>query len=164
MFLEFFNSVPNFSGAIQQSSEAALQIRSGQRSITAKNPPVTAHIDHLMITVTVCFSKKYFFINITCTSYKLFSTILNLFSWNLNTFTKHKEQVCFLFICLFFTHIKTLFFAIFTGKRQCEVFRNIYFEEHLRTTTSQMTLRRDCLKLCFWIAFKTISVTFKPKL
>ena len=25
-------------------------------------------------------------------------------SWNLNTFSKQKEQVCFLFICSFFTH------------------------------------------------------------
>ena len=30
-------------------------------------------------------------------------TILNLFSWNLNTFTKLTEQVCFLFICSFLT-------------------------------------------------------------
>ena len=43
------------------------------------------------------------FINIVFISYKFFWTILNLFSWNLNTFTKHKEQVCFLFICSFFT-------------------------------------------------------------
>ena len=35
-----------------------------------------------------------------------------MFSWNLNTFTKHKEQ-SFLFICLFFTHyIKTVFLKI----------------------------------------------------
>ena len=27
---------------------------------------------------------------------------LDLFSWNLDTFTKHKEQICFLFICSFF--------------------------------------------------------------
>ena len=102
----------------EQNRKAALQIRSGQRSVTAKNPLVTAHIDHLMIIVTVCFSKKYFFMNITCTSYKLFSTILNLFSWNLNTFTKHKEQACFLFICLFFTHIKTLLLKILQYSRE----------------------------------------------
>ena len=35
--------------------------------------------------------------------YKFFWAILNMFSWNLNTFTKITEQVCFLFICSFFT-------------------------------------------------------------
>ena len=34
---------------------------------------------------------------------KFLWTILNLFSWNLNTFTKLTEQVCFLFVCSFFT-------------------------------------------------------------
>ena len=38
--------------------------------------------------------------------------MLNLFSWNLNTFTKHEEHVCFLFVCLFFIHVKTLFLKI----------------------------------------------------
>ena len=43
-----------------------------------------------------------FFINIIFYSQKFLWTILNLFSWNLKTFTKHKEQVCFLFVCFFF--------------------------------------------------------------
>ena len=46
-------------------------------------------------------------------------------------------------------------FAIFTRKNLCE---NTYFEEHLRMAASKLTLRSECLKLCFWIAFKIISV------
>ena len=39
----------------------------------------------------------------------------------------------------------------------CEIFKNTYFEEHLRTAASELTLRSDCLDLCFWtVAFKTI--------
>ena len=71
-------------------SSAALQVRVGQRSITANLWPLTTHIYHIMIIVTIGFSKKSFL------------TILNLFSCDLNTFTKHTEQVCFLFICSFF--------------------------------------------------------------
>ena len=38
-----------------------------------------------------------------------------------------------------------------------EVFKNIYFEEHLHMGGSELTLRRDCLDLCFWtFALKTI--------
>ena len=33
------------------------------------------------------------------------------------------------------------------GKHQGEIFRNTYFEGHLHTATSQMTLQSDCLKL-----------------
>ena len=67
-------------------------------------------------------------------------------------------------------------FALFTGKHPCwsffstllkrdsntvcyccEIFKNTYFEEHLRTTASELTLENECLKLCFWtVAFKTI--------
>ena len=36
-------------------------------------------------------------------SYKFFWNLFSLFSWNLNMCTKHKEQVCFLFICSLFT-------------------------------------------------------------
>ena len=43
---------------------SALQIRTGQLSITANPQPLTAHIYHLMIMVTGGFSKKSFFINI----------------------------------------------------------------------------------------------------
>ena len=39
---------------------AALQIRAGQRSITASLWPLTAHIYHVMIIVTGGFSKKSF--------------------------------------------------------------------------------------------------------
>ena len=51
----------------------------------------TAHIYHVMIIMTGGFSKKSFFINVIFISYKLFWTILNLFSWNLNTFTNNKS-------------------------------------------------------------------------
>ena len=44
-----------------------------------------------------------------------------------------------------------------TGKHLHEIFKNTYFEEHLRTDASELTLRSDCPELCFWIAFKTIS-------
>ena len=43
------------------------------------------------------------------------------------------------------------------GKHQGEIFKNTYFEEHLHTAASELTLRSDCLELCFWIAFKTTS-------
>ena len=33
---------------------------------------------------------------------------------------------------------------------------NTYFDEHLCTAASELTLQSDCLELCFWIAFKTI--------
>ena len=41
--------------------------------------------------------------------------------------------------------IKILFlnFAIFTGKYMCEIIKNNYFEEHLRTATSELTLWSD---------------------
>ena len=54
-------------------------------------------------------------------------------------------------------------FAIFTGKHQCEIFKNTYFEKHLHTVASELTLKSDCLKLCFWITFKTISTQEKYK-
>ena len=41
--------------------------------------------------------------------------------------------------------IKTLFlkfFAIFTRKRHCEILKNTYFEEHLRTAASELTFWR----------------------
>ena len=31
-------------------------------------------------------------------------------------------------------------FAILTGKHLCEIFKNTYFEEHLRTAASELTL------------------------
>ena len=49
-----------------------------------------------------------------------------------------------------------------------EIFKNIYFKEHLCTAASELTLQSDCLELCFWIAFKSnitkIPVTFTPEL
>ena len=39
----------------------------------------------------------------------------------------------------------------------CEISKNIYFEEHLRTAASEVTLGSDCLGFSFWtVAFKTI--------
>ena len=47
-------------------------------------------------------------------------------------------------------------FAIFTGKHHCEIFKNTYLEEYLHMAASELTSQSDCLKLCFWIAFKMI--------
>ena len=64
-------------------------------------------------------------------------------------------------------------FEIFMGKHLCEIFKNTYFEEHLRTAASELTLESDCFILCFWtVVFKTIlignitkiPVAFKSKL
>ena len=38
----------------------------------------------------------------------------------------------------------------------CEISKNIYFEEHLGTAASEVTLGSNCLGLSFWTAaFKT---------
>ena len=50
-------------------------------------------------------------------SQKFFWTILNLLSWNLNTFTKLLEQVCFLFICSFFACCFVIILCINTFHR-----------------------------------------------
>ena len=62
--------------SISNHKEITLQIRAGQRSITANLWPLTAHIYHVMIIVTSSFSKNSFFINIIFISYKFFRTIL----------------------------------------------------------------------------------------
>ena len=39
----------------------------------------------------------------------------------------------------------------------CEISKKTYFEEHLRTAASEVTLGGDCLGLSFWpVALKTI--------
>ena len=39
----------------------------------------------------------------------------------------------------------------------CEISKSIYFEEHLRTAASEVTLGSDSFRLTFWrVAFKTI--------
>ena len=39
----------------------------------------------------------------------------------------------------------------------CEISKNIYFEEHLLTTASEVILGSDCLGLSFWtVALKII--------
>ena len=43
------------------------------------------------------------------------------------------------------------------GKHLCEIFKDTYFEENLHMAAFELTLQSDCLELCFWIAFKTIS-------
>ena len=40
----------------------------------------------------------------------------------------------------------------------CEISKNTYFEEHLRTAASEVTLGSDCLGFSFW------TVAFKPEL
>ena len=43
------------------------------------------------------------------------------------------------------------------SREYCEISKNIYFEEHLRTAASEVTLGNDCLGLSFWTAaFETI--------
>ena len=49
------------------------------------------------------FKEIFSFINVIFISQKFFWAILIFFSWNFNTFTKHNEQICFLFIYSFFT-------------------------------------------------------------
>ena len=40
---------------------------------------------------------------------------------------------------------------------RCEIIKNTYFEEHLGTAASELTLESDCFEVCFWtVAFKTI--------
>ena len=51
-------------------------------------------------------------------------------------------------------------FARFTGKHLCEIFKDTCFEEHLHMAASELALWSDCLELCFWIAFKTISTQY----
>ena len=56
--------------------------------------------------------------------------------------------------------MKMLFLKILQysrGKHLCGILKNTSFEEHLRTAASELTFWSDCLELCFWIAFKTIS-------
>ena len=39
----------------------------------------------------------------------------------------------------------------------CEISKNTYFAEHLRTAAFEVTLGSNCLGLSFWaVAFKTI--------
>ena len=39
----------------------------------------------------------------------------------------------------------------------CEISETVYFEGHLRTAASEVTLGSDSLRLSFWrVAFKTI--------
>ena len=47
--------------------------------------------------------------------------------------------------------IKTLFLNIlqYSWENTCEIFKNTYFEEHLRKAVSELTLQSDCLELCF---------------
>ena len=43
------------------------------------------------------------------------------------------------------------------SREYCKISKNIYFEEHVRTPPSEVTLGSDCLGLSFWTAaFKTI--------
>ena len=88
-----------FMSELCEDVEAALQIRAGQRSITANLRPLTAYIYHVMIIVTGEFSNKSFFL----------LTNLDLLSWNLNTFTEKQKSslfstYLFIFYLLFCNH------------------------------------------------------------
>ena len=61
------------------------------------------------------FQVIFFFVNFIFISKKFFWTVFNLFSWNLNTFTKHKEQSCFSFICSFFTCCFVIILCIYAS-------------------------------------------------
>ena len=84
----------------QRASNYKTASQVGTNSVNdAKLVKINRVINHVMIIVTGGFSNK-----------SLFLLILFLFprnsleqSSNLNIFTKHKEQVCFPFICSFFT-------------------------------------------------------------
>ena len=67
----------------------ALQIRADQWSNLR---PLTAHIYYVMIIVNGDFSKKSFYY---CYYYflKFFWMILNLFSWNLNTYKTYRKKL-----------------------------------------------------------------------
>ena len=87
-----------------------LEIRADQRSITANLWPLTAQIYHAFNDHCDWWLFQIFFLLILFLfPKKFFWTILNLFSWNLETFTKHKEQICFLFMCSFFTRCCIVF-------------------------------------------------------
>ena len=107
-------------------------------------------LHHIMIIVTGGFSRNFFFINIIFISQKFFWTILNLFSWNLNTFRKHKEQICFLFICSFFTRCFVIILCI-NALKLFVLFHCIYTHTHTRTharthaRTQRMSLFSFCL-------------------
>ena len=34
--------------------------------------------------------------------------------------------------------------------KYCEIFKSTYFQEHLQTAASEVSLRSDCLGLSFW--------------
>ena len=57
----------------------------------------------------------FFFVNFIFISKKFFWTVFNLFSWNLNTFTKLKEQSCFSFISSFFTCCFVIILCIYAS-------------------------------------------------
>ena len=53
------------------------------------------------------------------------------------------------------------------------MFKKTYFEEHLHTAASELTLESDCLEICFWTVACSITLTgnitkipfaFKPEL
>ena len=88
-----------------------LQIRAGQRSIMpipCLLPPIPTMQWSLWL---VAFPRNLFLLLLFPVP-EIILNILNLFSWNLKPFTKHKEQVCFLFICSFFTHCFVIILCI----------------------------------------------------
>ena len=54
----------NFNRAHRFGNKSALQIRAGQRLITANLRPLTAHIYHVMIAMAGGFSKKFFLLTL----------------------------------------------------------------------------------------------------
>ena len=44
-----------------------------------------------------------------------------------------------------------------------EIFKNIYFEEHLRAAASELSLESDCLELCIWTILHFDQLVIKTK-
>ena len=89
-FLLYINDLPDdviCDTAIYAHDTTVLEIRAGQRSITANLWPLTTHIFHVMIIVTGGFFKKSFFIFRSSHTQMFFKTGV---SRNVTTFTgKH---------------------------------------------------------------------------
>ena len=80
---------------------------------------------------------------------KLFLFVKILHNSQENTF----GEVTFKALKIYYNRTPTQFFCC----EYCKIFLKTYFEEHLHTAVSEVTLESDCLGLSFWtVAFKTV--------